>query len=1632
MILAEYVLILKLLTSLILGKTSFSTPLFLKKPQFSLFTDQFKVISPYVPAEFTYSDLGQQFDLKMKRSLSLILVVIIFSVSAVAQDVFSPSDPIVRYNAGQPLGSPQHPNPDIPGLQKWVSVPVKGVSADPGSWDASSFKQYFLNVGGTKVAFRVKFPTTYSSNPSKKFPVMLFLHGGGEVGCPTNGGIYNNERPIWLGGQLFRDKVNSGAFDGFLLYPQLVINDVGCFAGWLAASSQTLDVIISMIDSMAKYVRADVDRVSVDGLSGGGFGAWRMAKSYPKRIAKILPSAASGAVSTNERLNMIHVPIWFATGGKDVDPSPEMAATQYNAFKAIGANIRYTEYPELGHNMWYNHWREPDFVPELLSAHKANPLVYFGRNAFCRPDEINAKLGLTAGFDAYEWEKDGVLIASSDNGINTILVPSVVISYTGNEINVRQYGHYRARFRRYAGGSWSAWSPNPVDIKTKSTTQTPPIQIEGKHSKVLPAPDGSVTVPLGMPEGFVNYQWYTDTSTAAIDTFRVYNAGIGQYKARYSEEFGCGTEFSPLFHVIDADGSPKPDPATQLTAAPASAASVKLNWSQNNSPAVEETGFEVYRSTATTGPYTFVNITAPNITTYTDTGLIANTPYFYMIRAVGDSGAAAVSNKAPVKTLGDNTPPTAPGNLIYASTPDPSVVTLGWGASSDAGGIARYDIFINGEKAFSTTALSYQVTGLDSGSVFNFVVKAYDTDGNVSPPSNQVTYSRDPNAPPIPGIPRTIVATAKSYSIINVTWVDSSSNESGFEIARSPSPASPYKNVGVVGPDVTIFSDSSLAPSTIYYYKVRAIGTGGESDYSDTSSATTFGPPLTPVAPTELAGDSGDSTSISITWTDNASNETGYLIYRSTDSVSFTVIDSVPSNTNAYTDTTISGQQAYYYYVVGINGSGEGDPSNTIVVYSNNRAPVISGLSTFTMKSLDTVAIDFTVMDDVGDSVNTTVPERPLFVTFYLLSPGKYRLVALPQVDDIGSHFVTVKAMDNKGKSSEIRFQVIVSNKNFRSTFVRFGNPNSVVSAPWNNFSGTMTDSSSLSNIIDENGENTSYGIRSMSNWGISTMGHITGDNSGIFPDFVLESGIVDSSSGVKTFQITGLDPSKMYNLVFAGSQNEGYVATSEISTVVSPDTLRTISDARNNMHTAASLNGLKPTADGIIEVNIKRGPNSPASYLNALVIKEYENAVELLSPQNLFVEAKDRNAANLTWLDNSANEDNEGGFELIRATDSSFVGGTVSIPLPANTTSYTDTSLKPNTNYYYHVRAKSGSQTSGFSNKARVITPEALAYVNFNSTVANAPFPWNNIASPVLVEFTTPPLFNQSGANTPMTMSLVKTFNGEFTSGAATGNNSGVVPDLVLKSNFWLDRGQVSQFKVNGLNHNRKYRVGFIGSSGPAQWYKSNYTAAYTVDGKTVYLNSWMNSTKVVYVENLQPEEDGTLMLNFSTTPAGGYGFNSGVIIEQYTDTLKAIADSIPKYIPPPVDPNDPDPPNNPGNPGDPNNPGDTTIYPPPTIDTLPPDSSRFDKITVYPNPFYNQLNLRFYNGAPNARINLEIYDELGQLKFRRDFGNLPQGNVILPVTSISVNMRVGVYIMVLKRDGKIVKSQKIVRLRN
>lgn len=1667
------------------------------------------------------------------RLIFLLLLIAGIVTTAGAQNVFNINDPIVRYDKTKALGSTQNPNPAKAGLQKWVSTPTNGVSSGVDQFDASSFKAYFINYNGTGMAFRIKFPRSYTNPDSaaKKYPVMLFLHGAGEAGCPGNNGVYNNEKQLWLGGALFRDRVNNNQFDGFLLYPQLV-NTTECWGIWGSTPIANLTAIIVMIDSLAKYTRANIDRVVVDGLSGGGYGAWRMAETFPQRIAKIIPSAAAG--STSNRTAFVHIPIWFATGGKDPDPSPAQADYTFNRMKEIGADIRYTRYPDLGHAVWNSHWREADFVKEMNDMHKANPLVFFQRNEFCANETIAARLGITPGFYAYEWQREGVTIATRINGTNTIVQAAHVSAFTGNEITVKSYGTYRVRFRRTASAAWSEFSPKPVVVKTKSTTQTPPITVQGNRSKVLPAPDGSTTVPLQLPAGFINYEWYRVSDNSLVATTQVFNAPAGVYRARYSEQYGCGTDFSPNFTVVNAAGTPKPDPAVNLTTTPLSLSSIRLSWTQGNN----ETGFEVYRGTAAAGPYTFAGITAANATTYTDTGLAAGKTYYFVVRAVNNTGAAAASNESSAKTLSDNGAPAAPSNLRYRGSTQ-STVLLAWDASSDASGIKRYDIYVNGNKTFSTSSTSFNVFNLDSLQSYNFYVKAVDGSGNESPASNQATgythrqginyryyttsstWSSLPNFSNLnpaktgitdsvninntgiktattrygflwqgfiyipvtasytfetvsddgsklyidipygyntaalvnndgvhgaksafgtrtltqgyhsiavtyfqgvngydmqlywsnnagmareripknffsfvngslaatPAAPSAPAATALTYNTIRVNWTDNSSNETGFELVRSGSANGVFQPVGTVSANATSFTDSGLMASRAYYYKVRAIGSGGESGFAGPVNATTPAAPQTPVPPSQLEAVGGANNSVSLSWVDNATNETGYRVYRSTNGNDFTAVVTLPANANAYTDQSTVSQTAYYYYVKGINASGEGNPGNTVQIKAGNAAPVISTFGTLFVKTGSSTAKNFTVTDEPGDNITLSIPDQPSFITIAHTGGANYRLNITPTLDNVGWYTLELVATDNGGSSASQQLTIAVTDTKSRSVFVNLGHTGKTAPAPWNNWNGYRGAGNTISNLKDESNSNTSFSLTTVNAWVATTvMGYMTGNNSGIVPDAVLESGIADNGAA-KQIRVGGLNPALRYNLFLVGSQNEGLVATAQYSAGSQSATL----DARYNGYRAANLNGLIPDAGGQLLVTISRTGGSAYTYLNAVIIEEYSPATALLNPQRLYAEPLDRNRISLSWVDRAGNET---GYELQRAADSMFSQSVTTISLPANTTSYTHTGLTPDTKYWYRVRARNGSNYSEYSNRFTTVTPASIVYVNFNTTITNAGAPWNNLAASPMSPFLVNGLKNQAGSNSNISLQLVDVFNGEFTAGVNTGNNSGIVPDNVLMSDYWLDNTQLSRFRLSGLNHTKRYRIGFVGSSSTAGWFKGDYTATYSINGRTVYLNSWMNSTKIVYIGDVVPDAGGDVLLDFSTTAIAQWGFTAGIIIHEYTDhgggPVQYQSNSL-------------------------------LAEEPVTI-----DSTRI--LRAYPNPFDHSFTLAFQTDRPVQRPAVEVYDVTGRLVHRQLYTPLLPGTHNLKVDAFRDKGR-GVYIVALKMDGKVVQTVKMLR---
>ena len=96
-------------------------------------------------------------------------------------------------------------------------------------------------------------------------------------------------------------------------------------------------------------------------------------------------------------------------------------------------------------------------------------------------------------------------------------------------------------------------------------------------------------------------------------------------------------------------------------------------------------------------------------------------------------------------------------------------------------------------------------------------------------------------SPVIPNAPSNLVVIPISSSALQLSWTDNSSDETGFEVERSTTGSTgPFTLLTSVASNVVTYNNTGLSPSAEYCYRVRAIGSGGNSNYTTPVCATTL------------------------------------------------------------------------------------------------------------------------------------------------------------------------------------------------------------------------------------------------------------------------------------------------------------------------------------------------------------------------------------------------------------------------------------------------------------------------------------------------------------------------------------------------------------------------------------------------------------------------------------------------------------------------------------------------------------------------------------------------------------------------------------------------------------------------
>ncbi len=175
--------------------------------------------------------------------------------------------------------------------------------------------------------------------------------------------------------------------------------------------------------------------------------------------------------------------------------------------------------------------------------------------------------------------------------------------------------------------------------------------------------------------------------------------------------------------------------------------------------------------------------------------------------------------------------------------------------------------------------------------------------------------------------PVSLTGSASTTSAIAITWIDTSSNESGFTIDRSLNGLT-WTALATTSSNVISYYDAGLATATKYYYRVRAFNYGASSAYSNTTNVTTLDTP--PLSPSGLSATASTSTpSITLDWFDNSSNETNFEVLRGTDGIAFSHAATTSSSTVSYLNSGLASTTTYYYQVRAYNSGGYSNVSNT-------------------------------------------------------------------------------------------------------------------------------------------------------------------------------------------------------------------------------------------------------------------------------------------------------------------------------------------------------------------------------------------------------------------------------------------------------------------------------------------------------------------------------------------------------------------------------------------------------------------------------------------------------------------------------------------------------------------------------
>lgn len=225
-------------------------------------------------------------------------------------------------------------------------------------------KAFYQNAAKT-VTFPYYLLAPDNIEPDIKYPLIVVLHG-------RSGHAY--------GGYVLTDQILNQGMPAFVVVPVMNQNVKDWTDEHYKVSDperkRPLDHVAALTRELAAQLPIDPTHIYVTGYSMGGTGTYAALQSYPNLYAAGI--AICGAWPTRYARHFLNKPLWIFHGERDQSPPVRYSRKMVEAIRHLDGNkVKYTEYPDTGHDSWTKAYAEPGLWTWLLTQSLPPPKRLF-------------------------------------------------------------------------------------------------------------------------------------------------------------------------------------------------------------------------------------------------------------------------------------------------------------------------------------------------------------------------------------------------------------------------------------------------------------------------------------------------------------------------------------------------------------------------------------------------------------------------------------------------------------------------------------------------------------------------------------------------------------------------------------------------------------------------------------------------------------------------------------------------------------------------------------------------------------------------------------------------------------------------------------------------------------------------------------------------------------------------------------------------------------------------------------------------------------------------------------------------------------------------------------------------------